>query len=409
MRLIHVVASVGLCSALACAEAPATDLTRSGWYRAELVAAGGEQIPFFLELPDDCAEHTATVVNGEERIHAACTLGTGELAIDFPVYGTSINAAFDGQEVRGSWDRDLPSGREPVMQFSARQVARPDPAARFRQENGAPSSGDRPNLSGIWRFDIEELGVGRGVLGQATSGVVRGTIESPAEYGDLRFLAGNVIGDRVYLSTFDGQHAVLISGSAIGQDTIQGEAIVGDGRRVWFVARRDDDFTLEDPLTRVRAVSSDNQIGLEQLGRPPYAGNPTIVELFGTWCPNCNDLAPILVELYRTHHDDGLEILAVAYEMASDPAYNERRLQAYEARHGVDWEILQSEITAAELPLNGPNGLSTVDGVPVTIFINRDGTVQGVYTGFSGPAAGAAHREAVAEFRRLTREILASP
>ena len=52
---------------------------------------------------------------------------------------------------------------------------------------------------------------------------------------------------------------------------------------------------------------------------------------------------------------------------------------------------------------------SAIEGVPVTIFLNRDRTVQAVYAGFLGPAAGEAHMEAVATFRELTRQILDSP
>ena len=51
-------------------------------------------------------------------------------------------------------------------------------------------------------------------------------------------------------------------------------------------------------------------------------------------------------------------------------------------------------------------GLTPIEGVPVAIFVKPDGTVHAVYTGFSGPATGAAHREAKAQFQKLTVEIL---
>jgi hypothetical protein len=51
-------------------------------------------------------------------------------------------------------------------------------------------------------------------------------------------------------------------------------------------------------------------------------------------------------------------------------------------------------------------GPTSAKGVPVTIFLNRDGTVHAIYRGFSGPATGEAHRKAKAEFERLTAEIL---
>ncbi len=410
VRLARPLAGAGLCAVVACgAPSSGDDVQRSGWYRAAVIASTGEQIPFFLQVPDNCATATATIVNGEEWIQTACQLDERGLSLRFPVYGTAIDASFETGGLSGSWDRELPSGRVRAMRFEARPASTPNPENRFPDElAGASTGAERSNLSGTWRFDLDSLGVARGTLGQAPSGVVRGTIESPTEYGDLRFLAGNLTGQNLYLSTFDGQNAVLLTAQVIGPDTLQGEIVFGDESREWFVARRDDDFALGDPLTRMSVTSSDGRVGLEPLLRAPYVGQPVIVEIFGTWCPNCNDLASTLADLYRNYHDDDLEILAIAYEISSDRAYNERRVQAYSANHDVEWEIVLSDTTAAELSLNGPSGLSTVRGVPVTIFINRDGTVQGVYTGFSGPATGEAHRQAVAAFGRLTNEILAS-
>jgi hypothetical protein len=61
-----------------------------------------------------------------------------------------------------------------------------------------------------------------------------------------------------------------------------------------------------------------------------------------------------------------------------------------------------------ELLAAGPARLSSISGVPVTIFFNRDRTIRAIYTGFLGPATGATHERAAATLRRLTNEILAS-
>ena len=75
-------------------------------------------------------------------------------------------------------------------------------------------------------------------------------------------------------------------------------------------------------------------------------------------------------------------------------------------RHGVDWDIVVADSRLEDVASEGLAGLSAIEGVPVTVFVNRDGTVHAVYTGFSGPAAGEAHERAIAQFRQLTREIL---
>ena len=186
----------------------------------------------------------------------------------------------------------------------------------------------------------------KGTFGQTSSGVVRGTFEVPAEYGDYRFLAGNLHGTTLRLSTFNGQQATLVTAEVLPDGTtMQGEVVTSGNDVEQFIAERVDTITLDDPLARVTVTSPDGRMGFERLEESPYDGHPTIVEIFGTWCVNCADLTPVLVDLYRDHHDDGLEMLSVAYEGIPDRAYREERVAAYRAKHEVEWEILLPDAT----------------------------------------------------------------
>ena len=56
-----------------------------------------------------------------------------------------------------------------------------------------------------------------------------------------------------------------------------------------------------------------------------FRGKVVIVSISGSWCPNCHDEAPFLVELYRKYHGQGLEVVSLSFEEAgaaeeSDPA-----------------------------------------------------------------------------------------
>ncbi|MEE8217406.1 MAG: TlpA disulfide reductase family protein, partial [Vicinamibacteria bacterium] len=116
--------------------------------------------------------------------------------------------------------------------------------------------------------------------------------------------------------------------------------------------------------------------------------------------------APVLVDLYREYGPQGLEILGLAYEYTDDQGYAERRVREFKEKHGVEWDVVIADSTLEELASEGLAGLTPIEGVPVTIFVNPDGTVHAVYTGFSGPATGAAHLQAKAQFQKLTTEIL---
>jgi thiol-disulfide isomerase/thioredoxin len=292
------------------------------------------------------------------------------------------------------------------MAFAARRIDEPDPRTRFPVDPTEPVVPPGADVTGIWRMDFDLYGTAKGVFEQQPSGVVTGSIEVPTDYGDLRFLAGNVVGERLLLSTFDGQKASYVEGDVAGDDAMQGVWIYStywDG----FSAERVDDFEVMDPLSRVRYTRGNERFDLPALRHPKYAGKAVIVQIFATWCPNCGDHAPVLAELYRAHNMEGLEILGLAFEYTTDPEYSERRVREFRDRHGVEWDIVVADSRLEDLATDGLAGLSPIEGVPVTVFVNRDGTVHAVYTGFAGPAAAEAHERAVARFRRLTAEIIA--
>ncbi|GMR24210.1 MAG: hypothetical protein BMS9Abin37_2728 [Acidobacteriota bacterium] len=377
------------------------------WYHARLVTEEGDPIPFFLQLPENCATETATIVNGPESIPTECERSETGFALNFPVYDTRIDARFEPDgSARGEWVMVLPSFGEQATRFEARPVSEPDPQNRFLMESEG-SNQPPVDVSGSWRFDFDLYGVGKGVFEQKSSQVVTGTIEVSSEYGDMRFLAGNVRGTHMYLSTFDGRHAFFLEGRVQPDGTMEGEWVHGIGFWDPFVAERAEDFQLADPLDRVRLIDNASGLDLEPLRSAHYAGKAVIVEIFGTWCPNCNDLAPVLADLHRKYRAEGLEILGLAFEYEHS-AENERRVREFEKKHGAEWDIVIAEESFEDLVKEGLGGLTPIEGVPVTIFMNRDGTVHGVYTGFSGPATGNAYLEAKARFETLTIEILRS-
>jgi thiol-disulfide isomerase/thioredoxin len=296
---------------------------------------------------------------------------------------------------------------EQTMGFSATPVETPDAAIRFTDEPGAaPPSAD---LSGTWEMQFDEHGPAKGMLEQTGAGVVTGTAAMPSEYGDLRFLSGSLGGARLTMSTFDGQHAYLLEATLDDDGSLRGSFRCCEEIHDTFVAARSEGFEVVDPLQQVLIVSEGRHLEIEALRDPKYDGKAIVVEIFGTWCSNCNDLAPLLTELYAEHRDGGLEILGVAYELTDDEAYSRARLDAYRKKHDLTWDLVLADDEPEALLSQGSARFSPIEGVPVTIFLNRDRTVRAVYAGFLGPAAGEAHEKAVATFRELTRQILDSP
>ncbi|HLG56886.1 MAG TPA: TlpA disulfide reductase family protein [Vicinamibacterales bacterium] len=380
-------------------------------YRAWVTTSAGDRIPFLLELPANCNTDRAAIVNGTERISIPCQRLGGRVMLDFVVYGTRIAADIDARgSLTGQWSHaggNFPSNDR--VRFDAQPLDRLDPERRFALDAAGPQAeSGRASIAGTWRLEFQSREPAKAVFQMAGEHVVHGTAEVPSEYGDLRYLAGTLRGSSLLLSTFDGTGAYLVRGRLEADDRMHGELIRADGTRDAFTAVRSPDFEVIDPLRRMQVTSAETRLDFAPLLTPRYAGKPVIVELFGTWCSNCNDLAPLLAELYATHRKDGLEILSVAFELSADESFLNDRLAEYKAAHGVEWEVMVAAVPPEELLSAGPARLSAVSGVPVTLFFNRDRTIRAIYTGFSGPATGAGHQKAIATFRELTNRILAS-
>jgi thiol-disulfide isomerase/thioredoxin len=312
------------------------------------------------------------------------------LVLRIPVRG--IELRFDSS-LHGQWKaayyfkRDFP--------LTATKIASPSVAALFPGTD-APAV----DISGSWRFDIKEFGVGRGTFRQSPQGDIAGTI-IPPEVGDLRHLTGRVTGTRLRASAFDGIHGFLVE-SAVDRDKLAGEwSIAGIGTFPFTATRDAAPPTHLEMKARMRPGKT--RLDIPALDKPPFAGNPVIVDYFGSWCPVCMDLTPELVRLHREHAADGLQILSISLEPEGDETETTKRLDEFRAAFGVTWPftIKYGDDFAAGLPPE----LVDANGFPVTIFLRRDHTVAAVHTGFVSTASPAEHADVVTLFDRLSDEI----
>ncbi len=144
------------------------------------------------------------------------------------------------------------------------------------------------------------------------------------------------------------------------------------------------------------------------LSDPRFAGE-VVVSLFGTWCPNCNDEAPILARWQREYQEQSLQVVGLAYEFTGDVGCDRRMMRLYAKRHGLEFPLLLAGIsdkTAASATL--PD-LTAVPAYPTTVFVGRDGRVRNIHTGFEGPGTGEHHEKLVAGMEAIIEELLAEP
>src|SRR5690606_30621291 len=141
--------------------------------------------------------------------------------------------------------------------------------------------------------------------------------------GDSRELEGTIQGNRFYLSHFSGPSPRLIKGTIDEDGNIQGAFGSGIYNVTRFEGRKDPDAELADPYrltylkegqTRIDFSFPDLQGNPVSLDDPKYQGKVVIVEVIGTWCPNCTDQSYFLAPWFKENKDRGVEIIAVSFE-----------------------------------------------------------------------------------------------
>ena len=342
---------------------------------------------------------TFTLLNGEEKILLDNVTKEGNIfTIPMHIFEGEIVAEWnkETQKLIGKWKRRS-FEEESELNFEAV----PNTNTRF-EVNQIPKF----DLSGKWEtYFLSEadseaaLGIFERAEAKAlqdnSSRNIKGTFLTTT--GDYRYLFGSISDDSLYLSCFDGSHAFLFIAKAENENTLKGKFWSGKGQPIDFVSTRNSNFELPKADTLTFLKEGYETINFEfpnldgkliSLNNSEYDGKVRIVQLLGSWCPNCMDETNFLTELYKTYNPKGLEIIGLAYEQTEDFEEAKKRLERMKRRLNVKYEVLfagraDKEFAAQTLPM-----LNHIMSFPTTIFIDKKGKVRKIHTGFSGEGTG---------------------
>ena len=380
-----------------------------GSYRAVLELPGGE-LPFGLDVAQEEAGFVLTVINGEERVRVTdVSVADGQITATMPGFTNTLTARITGRKLKGEVALLRAGGERQLLPFAAEL----GPTWRFFEQ---PLT-DNADVSGRWSVTFTSD------AGQSSAGVaefaqsfehVTGTILTPT--GDHRFLAGEVHGDELRLSRFDGASAYLYHAKIDENGRLVGEYWSGMTGHQRFTAERNVDATLDtsgvatgmkDPSEKLQFSFPDLDGRTISLSDPQFAGKVVIVTLAGSWCPNCHDEAAFLAALYRECHAQGLEVVSLMFEHFGDFEQAASATRRFREKFGIEYATLIAGTSDRDDAAKALPQLNGVFAYPTTIWVDRTGRVRKIHAGFAGPATGWHHDELVAEFTAFTRELLA--
>jgi thiol-disulfide isomerase/thioredoxin len=386
-------------------------LPQSGSWRAVLIPDTSDatlEIPFNLEIYYNTDQTLAAAIrNGNETIAISEIIQEGDsIHFHLPVFEGTIDTRIGKSRLEGTYTH-RGSGRSWTIPFFAEYGI----TDRFPEQTATPAA----NLTGRWEVwagagDQAEKQVGEFVQ---TGSRLTGTFLTTT--GDYRYLDGKVSGSKMMFSAFDGAHALVFEAdiSADGQ-LVNGTFCGGPTWKGVWTAVRNDTVTLPDPKTltflkpgyeKLEFAFPDLEGNPVNLNDTRFSGKTVIVQILGSWCPNCMDETRFFAGLYRKYKAQGLEIIGLCYE-SNDPVKSALAIRRFRDQTDAGYTFLyageSNKRKAAEtLPM-----LNRILSYPTSVFIDKKGKVRAIFTGFSGPGTGAHYEQLSGEMEELLKTLL---
>ena len=357
---------------------------------------------FYLELQ-----------NGEERIKVTdIQIGRDRrtnrdtFLIDFPVYDSYLKGIFMGRVMEGEWVvKNRTNYRLPF-------VAKFGKNYRFTQLKETPTL----DISGTWEVMFEDSGGLYPGIGEFTQegNEIRGTFLT--ETGDYRYLEGTIQKDKLYLSVFDGAHAFLFEAKVLEDKSMIGIFKSGRHYQATWTAKKNDQATLTAPteLTYMKEATNAFDFSFENadgqlisLQDEQYQDKVKLVQIFGTWCPNCRDETKFLVDYFKKHPNDQIAIVGLAFEKHKDQAKAKDKLRTYKQRMDIPYELLLAGTSDKSDASQVLSMLNKVISYPTLLFLNKKNEVVKIHTGFSGPATSK-YEDFVLDFEKTIEKLVSS-
>jgi thiol-disulfide isomerase/thioredoxin len=385
----------------------------SGKWNGYIMRSDGNVIPVHFDIQRNAGKIIVHIINGAEHLLVDNVRLQGDsVFINMPFFDSRFAARIeDSMHLTGNYIKNYGDRLVGIPFKAIYQDA--DPVGLVKDQK-LP----RYNISGRWAVlfrGAEDTTLSVGEFKQ-TQNQVTGTFLTIT--GDYRYLSGRIDGDTLRLSTFDGGHAYSFVSKIVNDKKMTGFFYAGAmSVQSWVAdkneqARLPDEYSLtqlKDP-SKARLHFSYKDLGghMVSLSDPKFRNKVVIIQILGSWCPNCMDETKFLAPWSIQNKSRGVELIGLAYERTESYADAKRLLQPFITRFKVSYPILPTGVTVSD-SLRTQKTLPEIDsivGFPTTIFIDKKGLVRKISTGFNGPGTGAHYDLYKKEFNGLVNSLL---
>ena len=373
------------------------------------------ELPFHFEVKNAKEKLSFEIINAEERIVVDEILLKGDsVIIKMPVFDSEFRCIHTGDSLKGNWFNHSRKDKNviPFMAYISKGVFYAKPTLQNEKLN---------LLIGRWKCTFSpnskdsSLAIGIFKPNKSITTKVAGTFLT--ETGDYRFLEGDVYEAATFrISCFDGSHAFLFTGKFISTDSIVGDYYSGAHWHEKWAGQRNEKFELRNPdsLTYLKPGFTKIDFNFKNLtgknvsmSDEKFKNKVVIIQLMGSWCPNCMDETKFLTPFYDKYKSKGLEVVGLAFEKTDDPKKATINVIRLKNHFHSNYEFLITGKTGNDQASEALPMLNAVMAFPTTIYIDKKGVVRKIYTGFYGPATGTAYSKYVEQTTMFVEKLLA--
>lgn len=377
---------------------------RTGIWRGE-ISMQNKILPFNFEVRKNGENYQINLINGDEKLNLdAIKIENDSIFFTMHIFDADIKAKITGNNLEGVYIKNYIDDYK--LPFKA----------TFGKNNRTDNAQSNSKFNGKWDMTFTgengEISKGIGIF-KKENNKLTGTILTPT--GDYRYLDGFTNGTNFTLFSFDGNHAFIFEASLNDEKHLKGDFWSGKSFYESFTAEKNKNIELDDAygLTYLKEGYDtiefsfpDLKGNLISLSDEKYKNKVIILQIFGTWCPNCMDETIFYAKWFRENKHKDVAIIGLAYEAKDDFNYAKSRIEKMKTRLNVDYDFLiagnfDKEAAAKTLPM-----LNHVMSFPTSIFIDKKGNVRKIHTGFSGSATGEYYVKYKEEFNSLMDILL---
>jgi thiol-disulfide isomerase/thioredoxin len=375
---------------------------KSGTWRTEFKLTNKANLPVIIEY--NKKTNSIVLINASERIPLKnVQIINDQITVKFPIFNSELKGKIVSKKrIEGFW-HNYSKGKDYKIPF----ISICNSKSRFDKTQ---TNSDK--FEGKWEvtFDYNESKEKAIGLFENVKGSMHGTFLT--ETGDYRFLEGVISKNSLELSCFDGSHAFLFT-SELKNDTLWGEFYSGTHYKTNWFAIKNEKFELRDPEKLTYLVNDDPiEFNLPQLDGNEYSypnksteNKVVLIQIMGTWCPNCMDETNYLTELYAKHKKD-IEIIGIGFEVGKTDQDRINTVLKYKNHMDINYPLLVGGDACKPCAIKVFPMLNSVMSFPTLIIIDKKGEVRKIHTGFSGPSTGKYYTDYVTNTNQFVKQLI---